>query len=95
MFYDNMYALSGLLSHFLRENPRLAPHLCGPAEPGREPVAAVNEATLRQGLEAWLERETTVTDPTQRAVLLQLAAVYESAAPDNTGMSLVRLSSAV
>ena len=76
MLYDNVYALSGLLSHFLQENPAMESHLCGPEERCRETMGEVTETALSQRLEAWLERETTITDPTHRATLLQLAGAW-------------------
>ena len=78
MLYDNVYALSGLLSHFFQENPALEPHLCGSEERCRETVEEVTETALSQRLEAWLERKTTITDPTHRATLLQLAGLVRS-----------------
>jgi hypothetical protein len=94
MLYANVYALSGLLSHFLQENPAMESHLCGPEERCRETVDEVTETALSQRLEAWLERETMITDPAHRATLLQLAASYAaSATPHDTWTSSWRGSS--
>lgn len=80
MLYDEVYALSGLLAHFFQENPALELHLCGPEEHCRATMEEVTETALSQRLEAWLAHKTTITDPTHRALLLQLATSYEAGA---------------
>jgi hypothetical protein len=68
MFYDSVYALSELFHHFLLDNPDIQ-------ENG---WATDAEANLQQRLEEWLPRETSVTDLSHKATLLQLASSYEA-----------------
>jgi hypothetical protein len=94
MLYESMYALSGLLSDFFQQNPAMESYLYMPEEWCRETVDEVTETALSQRLEEWLERPTTITDPTHRATLLQLAASYEaSATPHDTWTSSIHFPS--
>jgi len=55
-----------LLHHFILDHPDLQ-------EDGRMTDA---DANVQQRLEDWLERETSVTDLSHKATLLQLASAY-------------------
>ena len=67
MLYDNVYVLSNLFHHFLLDNPDIQEDGFG-ADPGID---------LCLRLEEWLERETSVTDPSHIATMMQLASSYE------------------
>lgn len=67
MFYDNVYVLSDLFHRFLLDNPDLQ----------RAP-SVDKTPDFVQRLEAWLERETDITDLSHKATLLQLASTYEA-----------------
>jgi hypothetical protein len=68
MVYDNVYVLGELFQHFILDNPDLQ----------QDGWAADAEANLQQRLAEWLERETSVTDLSHKATLLQLASSYEA-----------------
>ena len=68
MFYDNVYVLGELFHHFLLDNPDIQEDGC----------ATDAGANVPQRLEEWLERETSVTDLSHKATLLQLASSYEA-----------------
>jgi hypothetical protein len=78
MLYDNVYVLSDLFQRFLHEHPEL---LQGGAPWTMSSLDAPGDGTdamLSQRLMTWLETETTITDPSHQATLLQLAYVYEA-----------------
>jgi hypothetical protein len=68
MLYDNIYILGELFHHFILDNPDLQ----------EDGWAADADANLQQRLAEWLECETSVTDLSHKATLLQLASAYEA-----------------
>jgi hypothetical protein len=88
MLYDNVRYLGDVFHHFLLENPELFhDRWIGPSVSQQVTVQSA-EGPLRQRLQTWLDTATTLTDPTHRATLLQLADTYEALLqlPDTTKM---------
>jgi hypothetical protein len=78
MLYDHVYVLGDLFQRFLLEHPDV---LRGGAPSSASALDVSHDGpngTLSQQLMAWLETETTMTDPSHQATLLQLAYTYEA-----------------
>jgi hypothetical protein len=67
MLYDNVYVLNDLFHRFLLENPDL-----------QETSSYGETPDFMRRLEAWLARETDITDLAHKITLLQLASAYEA-----------------
>jgi len=78
MLYDNVYVLSDLFRRFLLDHPEMLQMGAPFAASTQDGIDADTDETLSQRLMAWLETETTITDPTHQATLLQLAHTYEA-----------------
>jgi hypothetical protein len=78
MLYDNIYVLGDLFQRFLLEHPDVLRGGAPSSASARDMAPDGTDATLSQQLMAWLETETTMTDPSHQATLLQLAYAYEA-----------------
>ncbi len=67
MLYDNVSVLGDLFHYFLMDHPEI-----------QDCSEAGADIDIAQRFEAWLERETDITDLSHKATLLQLVSSYEA-----------------